>query len=151
MDMTGLLLVVATLATTSVDDLPTYAEAYRQHKEDGRPLVVLVGASWCPACRSMKGNYIPEALERGALKEVAFTIVDVDANRKLADRLMRGSSVPQLVMFYDSQDGPRRVQINGVQDVDSIGDFVAQGVKAHEQQVSSARGAEIRLPMLTGS
>src|SRR5262245_6289938 len=116
MDMTGLLLIVASLATTSTEKLPTYAEAYRQHKQDGRPLVVLVGAEWCPACRSMKSTNIPEALKSGVFKDAVFTMVDVDAKHDLANRLMRGSSVPQLVMYYDSEDGPRRTQMDGVQD-----------------------------------
>jgi hypothetical protein len=92
----------------------------------------------------MKGTYIPNALKRGALNDVAFTIVDVDANRNLADRLMRGSSVPQLVMYYDTDQGPRRVQVNGVQDVDSIGDFVAAGVRAREERLRSAQTIELR-------
>jgi thioredoxin-like negative regulator of GroEL len=144
MDMTGLLLVVATLATTNVKDLPSYAEAYRQHKEDGRPLVVMVGADWCPACRTMKNTQIPDALREGALKDVVFTIVDVDANHQLANRIMRGDSVPQLVMYYDTAAGPRRVQINGVQDVDSIGEFVAAGVQTHHEQLESAQAPAIR-------
>jgi len=151
--MTGLLLVVATLATTSPEKLPTYAEAYRQHKEDGRPLVVLVGAQWCPACQAMKSTYIPDALRSGALKGVAFTMVDVDAKRNLANRLMRGSSVPQLVMYYDSEDGPKRLQLNGVQDVDSIRDFVSTGVQqshevAHQNEL---REPELALPVTSAS
>ena len=147
--MTGLLVLVATLAT-GAPEVPSYAQAYRQHREEGRPLVVLIGADWCPACRTMKRSSIPVAVRNGVLEDVAFTIVDVDDKRALASRLMRGSSIPQLVMFYQTPAGPRRAQLNGVQDVRSIREFVAAGVRASaEAQVQSAQRPASNSP--TGS
>ena len=140
--MTGLLVVVATLATMGTGEVQSYADAYRQHKEEGRPLVVLIGADWCPACRTMKGSSIPAALRNGALDGAAFAIVDVDEKRSLANRLMRGNSIPQLVMYYDTPDGPRRRQLNGSVDVDTIRDFVASGVEARgEAALQSAQAS----------
>ena len=31
-----------------------YAEAYKTSEETGKPLLVLVGADWCPGCRRVQ-------------------------------------------------------------------------------------------------
>ena len=51
--MTSLTLVIAMQATMLAAGAETYADAHRQTCETGQPLVVMVGADWCPACQQM--------------------------------------------------------------------------------------------------
>jgi|GEM_PF-452292 len=123
--MTGLIVLVAALATAeALPETRPYAEAYRQHVEQNKPLVVLVGADWCPACRTMSSRSLPDASRNGALRDVAFAVVDVDDHPELAGKLLRGSSIPQLVMYYKSSDGMRRSHLTGAQDADAIARFI---------------------------
>ncbi len=138
--MTGMIVLIAALATTAeaLPETRPYAEAYQQHRSEGKPLVVLVGASWCPACRTMSTSSLPAASRNGTLRDVAFAVVDVDHDRKLAEQLMRGSSVPQLIMYYQTSQGPRRVQLTGAHDADAIARFVQQGQAAAQVETPTS-------------
>lgn len=125
----------------------SYAAAYRDFHEQGRPLVVLVGADWCPACRTMKSARIPEAFRRGTLADVSFAIVDVDETRSLANKLMRGNSIPQLIMFYkDEQGATKRVQLTGAQDAEQIQRFVGLAVQRPATPVATQPAALQQVP-----
>ena len=117
-------LMQLSLLTTSGS---TYDQAYKVTNETGRPLVVLVGADWCPGCQTMKGSVIPQLQRRGSLKSVAFATVNTDHQQKLANRLMQGSSIPQLIMFVKTDNGWQRKQIIGPRSVPEIEAFIAQG------------------------
>ena len=110
------------LATT----VNSYDQAYKVTNETGRPLVVLVGADWCPGCQTMKGSVIPQLERRGSLKSVAFATVNTDQQQKLAGRLMQGTSIPQLIMFVKTDNGWQRKQIVGARSVSEIEAFLAQ-------------------------
>lgn len=107
----------------------TYAEAHKLHAETGKPLVVLVGADWCPACQQMKNSVLPTVARRGVLKKVAFAHVNADRESKLARRLMRGSSVPQLIMYRKSGGAWKRFELVGAQSPEEIETFLSQGLK----------------------
>ena len=98
----------------------TYAEAHRQHLETGRPLVVLVGADWCPACRTMKQSVIPQAQRQGVLNGAAFAQINTDQQPELARKLMSGGSIPQLIIYHKSGDTWRRKDLTGAQSVTAI-------------------------------
>ncbi len=83
----------------------TYAAAYQDTQDSGKPLVVLVGASWCPACQSMKTSTMPAVAAQGGLSKVAFAYVNVDAQHDLAGQLMEGGMIPQLIMYEKTADG----------------------------------------------
>ena len=51
------LLAVLNTPTNSEESIP-YDAAYRKAQEEKKPLVVLVGANWCAACRTMKSETI---------------------------------------------------------------------------------------------
>jgi thioredoxin-like negative regulator of GroEL len=92
----------------------SYQTALREAETNQRPLVVLVGADWCPGCRTMKQGVLPALARRGALRNVSMATVDADREASLAGQLMRGSSIPQLIVFSRGQDGNwRREQITG--------------------------------------
>ncbi len=101
-----------------------YATAYHQALESGKPLVILVGTDWCPACQQMKNGAIPELAKRGGLNKVAFAHVNAEHDSALAGKLMRGGSVPQLVMYYKTEAGWQRDQITGATSAGAIQAFI---------------------------
>jgi thioredoxin-like negative regulator of GroEL len=111
-------------------DGPTYAAAYKQMTTTGCPLVVLIGADWCPACQTMKTSVIPELQRTGKLDQVAFAVVDYDQETTVARKLMQGNSIPQLVIYHKSADGWRRQRLVGRQSVETVAALVKQGVDA---------------------
>jgi thiol-disulfide isomerase/thioredoxin len=126
-DMTGYALLAALLASNATYSTQSYGEAYKSFEDEGRPMVVLIGADWCPGCRTMKMSNLPEAGRRGLLKDVSVAIVDVDQSRQLASKLMQGNSIPQLVMFYKNESGKtKRVQLTGAHGPQAIENFVNQ-------------------------
>lgn len=115
------ILLQAAMVTASGRD---YSTAYYQAVETGRPLVVLVGADWCPGCQTMKNASIPELEKRGGLSKVAFAQVNSDQQSQLAGKLMRGSSIPQLIMFYKADGGWKRQQLDGARSASDIQAFL---------------------------
>lgn len=115
----------------------TYADAHQQNIDSGRPIVVLVGADWCPACRQMKSALLPHVGRQGLLGKVAFAVVNTDREGPLARRLMRGGSIPQLVMYHKTSQGWRRDSLIGAQSTTSIASFIDQGTKSATTTVST--------------
>lgn len=138
--MTGLsvtiILQVSLLAAGGED----YAEAHRVLTETGKPMVVMVGADWCPACVAMKQTVIPQVRKRGLLRKVAFAIVNFDRNRKLATELTDGGPIPQLIMYRKTPDGWQREKLIGGQSAQTIAKFISQGVE-RDNEAKRARTA----------
>ncbi len=122
-------LLQASLLTASGED---YADAHRALTETGKPMVVMVGADWCPACVAMKRNVIPQLRSRKVFRKVAFAIVNFDRNRELATELTGGGPIPQLVMYRKSAEGWKRQKLVGGQSVETIESFLSEGVKQSE-------------------
>ncbi len=117
----NILLSVAALSAGTQD----YAAAFKQTEETGKPLVVLVGADWCPGCRTMKNSTLPQVERKGLLSKVAFAHVNTDRDGSLAGKLMKGGSIPQLVMFQKKADGSwSRKQLTGAQSPSSVEAFL---------------------------
>lgn len=92
----------------------TYEQAYDETQANGRPLVVLVGADWCPGCRTMKQAVLPRLQSSGRLAGVNYAQVDTDDRSDLAGQLMRGGTIPQLIVYSQSADGRwHREQLTG--------------------------------------
>ena len=106
----------------------TYAQAHKTTQETGRPLLVMVGADWCPACQEMKLSLIPQLRRRGILKKVSFTIIDTDLQSKLADQIMSGGTIPQLIIYCKTDKGWVRRQLTGGQSVGGVEQFIDQAV-----------------------
>jgi thioredoxin-like negative regulator of GroEL len=122
----AMLLQAAALAPASHD----YATAFKQTEETGQPLIVLIGADWCPGCRQMKYTTLPELEKKGGLRNVAFAYVNTDRQSELAGKLMKGSSIPQLVMYRKTDEGWKRQQLTGAQSTSSIEAFIARATDA---------------------
>ena len=105
-----------------------YGEAYKQSTRTGRPLLVLIGAKWCPACRRMKSAILPQLSRRNALRQVAFVTVDKDQEKKLAYLLMSGRTVPQLILFTKTPAGWKRRQLTGLHTAGEVDSFVHRAI-----------------------
>ena len=127
--MTSLTLALVMHATLA-GPVDNYAVAYKQMKEEGKPLVVLVGAPWCPACQQMSQGTIPQAKKQGMFQNVAYAYVNSDNDPELANRLLSGRAIPQLIMFHNSPEGWKRQQLIGAQSTSSLQSFVNRGVEA---------------------
>lgn len=128
--MTGISLAAATILQASLlMSAQPYKVAYQQMQDTGRPLVVLVGAEWCPHCVTMENSVMPQLARRGLLDKVAFSKVNTDRDGELARKLMRGGSIPQLVMYRKTADGWRRTGLIGGQSVEQVEAFIQQGLK----------------------
>jgi thioredoxin-like negative regulator of GroEL len=125
--MTSLTLSVI-LQASIVAAAPGYEQAYHQSTESGKPLVVLVGADWCPACQTMKTSIMPALQRRGALKDVAFAVVNTDHQSSLANRLMTGGSIPQLILYHKTDKGWKRKQITGATSESAVMSFINSAV-----------------------
>src|SRR5262245_66521268 len=91
----GLVLQAAML----VSGAQTYEQAYEDTQTSGKPLVVLVGADWCPGCVSMKTGVMPRMQSGGHLGQVNYAQIDTERESELAGQLMRGNSIPELIVF----------------------------------------------------
>jgi thiol-disulfide isomerase/thioredoxin len=117
----------------------SYAVALRQAQTDQRPLLVLVGADWCPGCRTMKQSVLPSLARRGGLGGVSFAMVDTDAESALARQLMRGGSIPQLIVFSPVDEGRwHREQITGATSEAGVQSLIARAVAAQQPRLQPA-------------
>ena len=121
----SLLLQVSAVSATSTEG-NHYAKAYETMVSTGQPLVVLVGAEWCPACQQMKNSIIPQVKSQGGLDEVAFAYVNTDADHSLAGKLMQGGSIPQLIVYSKAPDGWKREQLTGAHGAEETKTFIGR-------------------------
>ncbi len=122
----NLLLQVAAIGASGHD----YATAYRETAKSGRPLVVLIGADWCPGCQQMKTTALPELKKSGEQGKISFAYVNADHESDLAGKLMRGSSIPQLVLYQKTDTGWKRQQLTGAQSISDIRAFLGKATDA---------------------
>jgi thiol-disulfide isomerase/thioredoxin len=78
----------------------SYADAHKESHEQNKPLLILIGTDWCPGCVVMKDQTIPAMQAKGMLKDVAYAHVDADKEYDLAVKLLDGTSIPQLLIYY---------------------------------------------------
>ncbi len=108
----------------------TYAEAYREADESGRPMLLLITADWCPGCQVMKNSTLPQLARQGGLEDVSLVILNYDQNTALCRKMMRGNSIPQLVLYYKHESGWRRRGLVGKQSVATVSAMIKSGVEA---------------------
>ncbi len=122
--MTSLILATAIHLTLAADISETYADAHRQTIETGCPMVIMVGAEWCPACKQMENTVIPQARKRGLLGRVAFALVDLDRDRDLGRKLTAGGPIPQLIAFRRTTHGWEHRKLIGGQTLEKVEEFI---------------------------
>jgi thiol-disulfide isomerase/thioredoxin len=111
-------------ASISADPDQTYSEALNQSLRTGKPLVVLLGADWCPACVKMKRLILPQVAKTGGLDGVAFAYVDADRQPQLASQLAQGSSIPQLFRFERRGSQWERQLLRGAHASEKVAAFI---------------------------
>ena len=140
--MIGLTSIVALQIAFLTAPPSAYQEAFDQADKEGKPLLVLVGADWCPGCRTMKDEMIPELEREGDLAQVVFATVNTDEKPALSKRLLRGNSIPQLVLYTRNARGWRRSQLTGVHESRNIRQFLRNEIESTRVAEDAKVGAE---------
>ena len=108
-------LLLFSVLTSAQVDRPSYETAYQKAQEEHKPLLIIVGADWCAACKTLKAQTIDPMQSSGKLQDVIVTVVDKDSRPELAQQLMQGSSLPQLVVFAKGDEGWKKFSLSGLQ------------------------------------
>lgn len=131
----GLLAQILFLAPGQGD----YTSAYRQTEANGQPLLVLVGADWCPGCVTMKHSVLPQLGRAGKLRSVNVALVNTDTQSHLAGQLMRGGAIPQLVVFAKTETGWHREQITGAVNEATVEAMLLRARQAQQASITTAQ------------
>ncbi len=120
-----------------------YASARAKTEKTGKPIVILVGADWCPACVEMKKNVMPKVRKHGILKQVAYATVNLDRQGKLGKQLTGGGPIPQMIMYRKTRKGWLRRCLIGGQSPKTVESFIQEGVEmdAATKKTSSKKTA----------
>jgi thioredoxin-like negative regulator of GroEL len=115
--MVSLLLAVVLTSVTSEQIMQqNYEEAYKQSISEHKPLMVVVGAPWCPACNVLKETTIRSMAQTGELDEVSLAVVNRDEDPELAQKLTQGEGViPQIIVYTNDQGRWKRRKLLGFQ------------------------------------
>lgn len=120
--------VLSTVVTGHSDSL-SYEQAYQIAQTNGKPLMVVVSSDACPACVTLKSNTIESMQNSGELAGVSVAVVNKDADPQLASRLMRGKMIPQIIVFSQSEQGWKRLQLTGYQEKSGVRSLIRQAVQ----------------------
>ncbi|QDV64292.1 thioredoxin family protein [Crateriforma conspicua] len=126
-----LLLFAAAVTTAShVETLPSdYNLAYKQSVAEHKPLMVMVGAPWCPACNVMKDTTLKSIEQSGELSQVSFAVVDRDAQPELAEQLLKGEKmIPRLIVFTKIDGAWKREELKGYQPTQPVRSLIRRAV-----------------------
>jgi len=97
----------------------TYKEAYDESMKTGKPLFVILGATWCPACLQVKA--VVSRLPPAVMSKVVYAYVDIDSDSKSAKLLQTGNSIPELILFKkDGEEWKRRTTFGAKNAADLI-------------------------------
>ena len=79
--------------------IKSYDLAVQKSLRSGRPMVIMVTASWCGACRSMQASMGEPGIKRALEQAVPFSI-DLDSPRtlELKRRFYGRKGVPEVIM-----------------------------------------------------
>lgn len=134
--MTAMVLALALQVTCATPgaDYPTYAEAYQESSATGKPLLIMVTATWCGPCKAMKSTVMPEVRRRGILKEFSFGLVDVDQERQLVQQLGGTGPIPQLVCYRQGKGQWYRSKLIGNRGADQVEQFLRAAASRHDSK-----------------
>jgi thioredoxin-like negative regulator of GroEL len=127
------------LTSTAASSSLNYRDAYAEAQDSKRPLMIVIGADWCQACKDLKETTIPEMQRQGKLDGVVLTFVDLDENPELAKQLLGGTSIPQVVVFAKGETGWNRKQLTGRQSADSITTLLAPALSIAKTPATSSK------------
>ena len=103
--MVSLLLAVVLSSVTAEQQLKqNYADAYEQSVSEHKPLMVVVGAPWCPACNVLKDTTIRSMAQTGELDGVSLAVINRDDDPELAKQLTEGEKMlPQIIVYTQDE------------------------------------------------
>jgi len=131
--MVSLVLAVA-LATVTGGKVSEhdYTLAYKRSVEEQKPLMVVVGADWCPACNALKNTTMRSLEQSGELANVSVAMVDRDAEPELARKLMKGEGmIPQIIVYSKNESGRwQSKKLTGFQSTQPIRSLLRRAVSA---------------------
>jgi len=123
----------------------SYYAALHDAQSHHRPLLVLVGAEWCPGCQTMKHHVLPQMARSGSLRGVTFAAVDADAEPEVARQLMTGGAIPQLIVYSHKADGSwHREQITGEASETDVKSLIHRAVRAQRPPTELISGPVLR-------
>lgn len=115
--MVSVLLAIVLSGITSEDQLhQKYAAAYEQSLQQKKPLMVVVGAPWCPACNVLKESTIKPMAQTGELDSVSLAVINKDDDPELVQQLTKGEKMlPQIIVFTNDNGRWQRRKLLGFQ------------------------------------
>lgn len=134
--MVQLVLALA-ISVVSTEAKPlSYEKAFAKAEQEKRPLVILVGAKWCASCQIMKKETLEPMKQAGKLDKVVVTYVDKDDRPELAEKLMRGATLPQVVVYTKKTGSWKRYSLTGMQSPKRMTELLARanGAKGTQGQ-----------------
>jgi thiol:disulfide interchange protein len=140
--MTTWLLLISVLTTSPVER-PSYEAAYRQAQEEHKPLLIIVGADWCAACKTLKANTIEPMQSSGKLENVVVTVIDKDARPDLAEKLMEGKTLPQLVVFAQGSEGWKKFSVTGMQSEHRVKELLDKATTDRSARTANAKDSAV--------
>lgn len=128
--MVSLLLAVVLGSVTTAPIKTDYAEAYKESVAKNKPLMVVVGAPWCPACNVLKQSTLEPMARTGELDEVSVAVLDRDANPELVEQLTKGEKlIPQIIVFTRNDEGQwKRRELKGYQSQQPVRNLIRSAV-----------------------
>lgn len=114
-------------AATGASEKPMqYEEAFKKADKEKKPLLIVVGARWCASCQVMKKETMQPMKDSGALDKVVVTYVDKDERPELAQKLMRGSTLPQVVVYSKRTGSWKRYSVTGMQSKKRVAELLGR-------------------------
>lgn len=121
------LAVLFAVTTTGETKKPlTYEEAFTRANEEKKPLMIVVGAPWCASCQILKRETMQPMKEAGAFDDIIVTYVDKDERPELAEKLMKGETLPQIVVFSKKGGAWKRFSLTGLQSKNRMKELMAR-------------------------
>lgn len=126
------LLLAVTLSAVMTEEPAShdYTLAYKESLQHDKPLMVVVGAEWCPACNVLKDTTIHSMEINGELEGVSVAVVDRDAEPELAAELMSGEKmIPQIIVFSKNDSGGwQRRKLTGYQPAQPVRSLIRRAI-----------------------
>jgi thioredoxin-like negative regulator of GroEL len=137
--MISLLLAVVLVGVTSDKELvgvtsenameQNYAQAYEQSIKQQKPLMVVVGAPWCPACNVLKDSTLRPMAQTGELDAVSLVVVNRDEDPELANQLTKGEQmIPQIILYTPDNGQWKRQKLLGFQSKQPIRSLIRRAL-----------------------
>lgn len=111
----------------------SYEAAFAKASKENKPLMVVVGARWCASCQILKKETIKPMQDAKKLDKVVLTYVDKDDRPELAEKLMKGETLPQIVVYTKKEGSWKRFSLTGLQSKKRMTELVARAMDVPTQ------------------